>query len=222
MERKRCAHCKIEKLATVKNFRFLGYYHKTKNPKWFAVCRDCVSLYNKKYREKNCDKIKEKKKEYYSNTLEQSRIKRKEYRELNKDIIREKKREWKKKRKKENPQFWLKERISCAIYLALLKRKSKKNGKSIADFLPYTIEELKNHLESKFEPWMNWDNHGTYDRKTWDDNDSSTWTWQIDHIIPQSKFSYTSMEDEGFQKAWALENLRPYPAKHNIIEQANR
>ena len=66
---------------------------------------------------------------------------------------------------------------------------------------------------------MNWQNWGRYNRKTWDDNDKSTWTWNIDHIIPKSNFYYTSMGDENFKKCWALENLRPYPSKLNIIEQ---
>ncbi len=69
---------------------------------------------------------------------------------------------------------------------------------------------------------MNWENQGIYNINTWDDNDSSTWTWQLDHIIPQSKLPYTSMEDENFQKCWALENLRPYSAKQNIKDGNRR
>ncbi len=38
-----------------------------------------------------------------------------------------------------------------------------------------TINELKKHLESKFEPWMNWENQGQGG-------------WDIDHIIAMSKF----------------------------------
>lgn len=70
---------------------------------------------------------------------------------------------------------------------------------------------------SQFEPWMTWGNHGRYS-KLWNDNDSLTWTWQIDHIISQSKLPYTSMTDENFKKCWALENLRPLSAKQNIIK----
>jgi len=54
--------------------------------------------------------------------------------------------------------------------------------------------------------------------KTWNDNDSSTWNRQIDHIIPHSKFKYSSMSDKEFQECWALSNLRPYSAKQNIIK----
>ena len=69
---------------------------------------------------------------------------------------------------------------------------------------------------------MTWENHGVYNLNTWDDNDQSTWKWNIDHIIPQSKLPYTSMEDDNFKKCWALENLRPYSAKQNIIDGNKR
>jgi hypothetical protein len=81
------------------------------------------------------------------------------------------------------------------------------------------MEELKQHLEKQFEPWMNWNNWTNYNPKTWKDEDLTTWTWNIDHIIPQCDLKYTSMDEENFFKCWALENLRPYSAKLNIIEQ---
>lgn len=84
------------------------------------------------------------------------------------------------------------------------------------------MEKLKRHLEGQFESWMTWDNHGRYDVKTWNDNDQNTWTWQIDHIIPHSKFHYTSMENQEFKDCWALSNLRPYSAKQNVIDGTSR
>ena len=82
------------------------------------------------------------------------------------------------------------------------------------------MKELKSHIENQFEPWMTWNNQGLYNLHTWNDNDSATWTWQIDHIIPQSKLPFMSMEDENFKKCWALENLRPLSSKQNLIESA--
>jgi hypothetical protein len=61
-----------------------------------------------------------------------------------------------------------------------------------------------------------------YSLKTWDDEDKSTWKWNIDHIIPQSDLIYASMEDENFKKCWALSNLRPYSAKQNILDGTGR
>lgn len=53
---------------------------------------------------------------------------------------------------------------------------------------------------------------------TWKDDDITTWTWQIDHIVPQSDLPYTSMEDDNFKKTWTLDNLRPFPAKQNWLD----
>jgi hypothetical protein len=69
---------------------------------------------------------------------------------------------------------------------------------------------------------MNWNNYGKYDSNSWDDDDSSTWTWQLDHIIPHSTFKYSSMEDEDFKKCWSLDNLRPLSSKQNLIDGINR
>lgn len=92
------------------------------------------------------------------------------------------------------------------------------NGKLISS----SREELKQHLENQFESWMNWDNWKLYDVHTWSDNDSLTWTWNIDHIIPQSRLKYSSLQDENFQKCWALKNLRPLSAKQNIKDGARK
>ncbi len=62
-----------------------------------------------------------------------------------------------------------------------------------------------NHLESKFEDWMNWDNYGR--KKGY---------WSVDHIKPISSFSFSSYDDKEFKKCWALENLRPLDHIENI------
>jgi hypothetical protein len=72
---------------------------------------------------------------------------------------------------------------------------------------------------------MNWSNHGRYNKKTWNDNDSSTWVWNIDHIIPQSDLPYAEMSNDpnsNFQKCWHKDNLRPYSAKQNLLDGVRR
>ncbi len=128
----------------------------------------------------------------------------------NKDLVRNTHREYI-KNKRSN--------VSSNISFYFKSNNSSKNNKSTLKYLPYPIQELQDHLEKQFEPWMTW---GKYDPIIWNDNDSSTWTWQIDHIIPHSKFQYLSMEDEEFKKCWALENLRPLSAKQNIIDGNRR
>jgi len=69
---------------------------------------------------------------------------------------------------------------------------------------------------------MNWHNYGVYRIDKWDDNDQTTWKWQLDHIIPHSTFQYTSMEDKSFKQCWALDNLRPLSAKQNLLDSARK
>ncbi|MCZ2224574.1 MAG: hypothetical protein LC122_13195 [Chitinophagales bacterium] len=182
---------------------------------------------SKKYRDKNKDKIKERKKKYREENKEKVNfLKKQSYERCKNNVTPEKKQkrnEWRRNYKKNKINndniFRLRERVSTAINLALKRFNLNKGGKSITKILPYTIEELKNHLESKFETWMNWDNWGIYKKDTWDDNDELTWTWQIDHIIPQNKLFYSSIDDDNFKLCWSLNNLRPYSAKQNNLDK---
>lgn len=129
---------------------------------------------------------------------------------------------WENNRLKNDPAFKLRKLVSRHISLFLKLNNSSKCGKSVKKYLSYSFDELKSHIENQFESWMTWDNHGNYKKNIWNDNDQSTWTWQIDHIIPHSTFHYISMEDQEFRDCWALSNLRPLSAKQNFLEGINR
>jgi hypothetical protein len=133
--------------------------------------------------------------------------------------VRAKNNDYVKTRHKNDPVYRLRRIVNTAIYNMIRRDKG---GHSVMEFLPYTIEQLKTHLESMFEPWMTWQNHGTYRRESWNDADQSTWAWQIDHITPQSETPYTSMSDANFKKAWDLKNLRPLSAISNQLDGARR
>ena len=164
--------------------------------------------------QRNKDKILERSHIFYSENKDTILEQKKEYYEDNKTAIIAQHNEYTRNRNKTDIAYKLRKRVSNLIYQVL---RGDKNG-SCLDFLPYTIEELKIHLEAKFEPWMNWENWGRYSIKNWDDNDPTTFKWHIDHIIPQSCFHYETMDCQEFMDCWALSNLRPYSAKQNIID----
>lgn len=174
------------------------------------------------YDKENKDKRAEYSKTYYQNNKEKFLIKAKIYQENNADKIRLYNNNRSKEQRVNNPNLKIRSSISSNIAYYLKKNNSSKQGKSCITFLPFLIVALRIHLELLFEPWMTWENYGRYNAKTWVDNDPSTYTWQIDHIIPQSKLPYTSMEDENFKKCWALENLRPYSSKQNFLDGVRR
>jgi hypothetical protein len=154
-----------------------------------------------------------------------------------KQIINRRKR--RKERLKNDPVFAIKRRVSNTILQSLKEIGSSKQGKSTWDYMPFTKEELKIHLETLFSHpdnlvplnipwhredrvWMTWENWGIYKVKTWNDNNPNTWVWNLDHIIPQSQFRYASMEDQEFCDCWALSNLRPLAGKNNVKDGDRR
>jgi len=66
------------------------------------------------------------------------------------------------------------------------------------------FEEFKQYLESKFEPWMTWENQGLYNGKL-------NYGWDIDHIIPIS----SAKTEEDVIKLNHFTNLQPLCSKIN-------
>ena len=183
-------------------------------------CKDCKKEYQKRYRLNNGVRLTENKKKYYIDNQEHAKQKSKQYRKnpKNKNKISVIQNKYRRNRYKNEPQYKLRTIIRAAIYKSFRKSGLSKNDESCLLYLPYSIQELKEHIEKQFESWMTWNNQGTYDKNIWNDNDPNTWKWQIDHIIPASTFNYNSMEDKEFKRCWALNNLRPYSAKQNLLD----
>jgi hypothetical protein len=192
-------------------------------------CKECIRLYQKEYQKKNANILKDKKKEYYiehreyiiqhkkkfyqdnkekaleyekehylenkSSILAQQKL----YIKANKEKVRKYHRRYRKNRLVVDPLFKLRVNCSRLIHHALF---GNKNNLSILDYLPYTMAELKFHLEKQFDSKMSWNNYGSY--------------WHIDHIIPQSKLPYMSMTEDNFKKCWILSNLQPLEAITNM------
>ncbi len=106
-------------------------------------------------------------------------------------------------------QFRLRSNFSTSLGTALRKQNIKKT-KSTLKYLPHTVPEYKTRLESTFEPWMNWKNHGNEYIKGFR-------TWHIDHIIPLSAFDLR--KDEEIAKAFALENLQALESHENMSKK---
>lgn len=146
----------------------------------------------------------EKRKEKYANLppdiKEKYVLKQKEKYEKIKNTPKEKQRraEYAKKYKlknkerlKENTKNWHNEKLKTdEVYKAKVKSRAmikdamRRMGYSkkatATQILGCSFEAFKTYLESKFEPWMDWDNYGLY-------NGEPNYGWDIDHIKPLSK-----------------------------------
>jgi hypothetical protein len=216
---------------------------KSRSRKYYKDNKVVVSARNKQYRVDNTEKLAASSKQYYDNNKEIISEKDAAYYQENKEHItarvknyrinnKEKINKAQRERYNNDITYRLRDSISKQINRYLKKGGSSKNGESCEKYLPYTVQELEDHLEFLFsEPsnltpdgivWMNWENQGVYKPKEWNDKDSSTWKWQLDHIIPHSTFKYMSLEDPIFKAAWDLTNIRPLSAKKNFLDGVNR
>ena len=206
METKVCTKCNIKKDVT-------EFYSNRKK------CKTCIIEYQreynqnnkekrKKYLKENKEKISKKGKEYYQKNKEsiikrsteyreENKEKRKKYREENKKKINEQKREYYRKRKKYDTIFKIKERIKDIIRKSIKNNGYTKNSRSF-EILGCSYEDFKEHIESHWEDWMNWDNYGLY-------NGKENCGWEYDHIIPVS----SAKCEEDIYKLNHYSNIQP-------------
>lgn len=100
-----------------------------------------------------------------------------------------------------DPVYRLENSMRSRLWAAL---KGKTKG-VILSRLEFTIDELRHHLESKFQEGMTWANYGK---------------WHVDHIQPCAAFDQ-SVPDQ-FKKCWSLENLQPLWASENVRKGGRR
>jgi Uri superfamily endonuclease len=170
-----CSKCKVEK--SLEEFNRcsaikVGYRYD---------CKKCCSAIKKIWYENNADKVIKYAKKY--KLLHPGRAAETQKARYDIDI-----------------SFKLAKLLRARINRAIFKNIGDSNS-AVRD-LGCTISELKQHLESKFEPGMTWDNWGKYG-------------WHIDHIRPLSKFDLADRVQflkachyANLQPLWAIDNLR--------------
>lgn len=136
--------------------------------------KEKINNRNKSYYDKNKKTINKRQKENYQENKNYIKNKAKNYRDNNREKINK----HVKDRKNKEPLFKLRLNIGNSILRAIKNNGYKKKSKT-QEILGCSFEQFKAHLESKFESWMTWDNHGSY-------NGTLNYGWDIDHIIPIS------------------------------------
>jgi len=187
----RCLVCK--RLANARWDRKHKEERKEYRKKYYLRNKEELCKNNREYRFQRKEEIREYKKKYRLQHKEEIRDYQKQYRKENKDKISA----YHRLRRKTDPAFRLRKNISRTISAVLTNK-----TKSTALSMPFSFEQLRTHLEAQFDEFMCWENYGSY--------------WHIDHIYPQSRLPYESVDHPNFKKCWALENLRPLNALENI------
>lgn len=118
------------------------------------------------------------------------------YENLRKADRKEYFRNYQKNRRASDPSFRIGRNLRKRIWKVL---KLNLKSDSCDALLGCSYEELKGHIESKFEDGMSWDNYGE---------------WHLDHIKPCSLFDL-SLEDQQ-RECFNYTNLQPLWAKDNL------
>lgn len=146
-----------------------------------------------KYLEKNKTIIAEKKRAYYLANQEKLKQYQRDYGKNNIEHIRK----HQKTKRDTNLMYKLKGNVKSLIGNSLRSKNFKKLTKTEL-ILGCTYIEFKQHLESQFAEWMNWDNRGLY-------NGTKDYGWDIDHIIPLS----SALTEADIIRLNHYTNLRP-------------
>lgn len=236
-----CKTCEKEKnkkwkIENPEKFKEKGKIHREKYKKEIKEYQDDYRKNNKKkikqrnvkYREKNKESLKEKRKKYVSENKEKilesaKNYRRKEglrdknieyqknYRKRNKESLKIKRNQYIKSKLEIDPLFKLKKIVKTLICNSLNRTNFLKNNRRTVDIIGCSIDFFKKHLESKFEPWMNWDNKGKY-------NGKFNYGWDIDHIIPIC----TAKTEEEVIRLNHYTNLQPLCSKINREIKKNK
>lgn len=194
---KKCSKCQ-----TFKNFT---EYNKcvSCNRGISVICSECNTIQNEEYRlGMDIETRAAKKREEYDRNIERYKDYAKNYSELNKEKIKEYKNKWKQDQLENNSLYRLSNNISSLLRAYL----SNKNGQKSCEILRCSIPEFKNHIESQFLNWMNWENYGNVCEKL-----EYKCSWDLDHIIP---ISYAKTEEEVYLlNHWS--NFQPLCSKVN-------
>ena len=140
----------------------------------------------------------------YSLTRKSKRVKKTKEEKI------ERYRVWQNNRKKIDPNFKLDRNIRNLIQNSFKYVNSKKSSRTV-DILGCSVKEFKDYIESKFEYWMNWENHGKY-------NGNFDSGWDLDHIIPTSSAKTT----EDIIKLNHYTNFQPLCSKMNRFNKRNK
>ena len=159
-----------------------------------------------KYRKDNVEKEKKRHTKYRENNIEKIRVYRKNI------LTKNRRNELHKEKMLSDNLYALKHKIRTLISVSIKAKGYTKKSK-IFEILGCSFEYFKHHLESQFESWMTWDNHGNPKDGILELNK----TWDIDHIIPIS----SSVTEEDVIRLNKYTNFRPLCSYNNRFIKRN-
>jgi hypothetical protein len=161
-----------------------------------SKCKKCRCEIDKQYRENNRELETKRIKVWRKNNPEKVKNTYLKHRKENLERLKKEALEKQKKYRKD-PSYKLKESIRNNIRKSMIRGGINKKTRT-TQILGCSFDEFKKYIESKFEPWMTWNNRGLY-------NGELNYGWDLDHIIPIS----SAKTEEGIIKLNHYTNFQP-------------
>lgn len=209
MSTKKCRKCE-----EVKNISDFPKYKDHKDG-YNSLCKSCINLRNKEYRDNNKESFSIMRKKYYSkdpdkwreykriNSSKPEHKKRKAeydkiYRQQNKERIAQHKKDWQDKHKND-PIFKITKNLRRRLHHTI---KGYSKADTTFNLLGCDVHFFKSYIESLFLDGMTWENYGVGG-------------WHLDHIKPCSSFDMSIEEEQrkcfhytNIQPLWEIDNLK--------------
>ena len=167
---------------------------KKKSTEWAK--KNAVSI--KKRKRINAEHVRAQAMDWYRNNKEKCKESRKKWRTNNKDKHREINKRYKENRRKRDPLFVIKEKLRACVRASFQRLKANKQTNT-EKHLGCSWQEAKMHFENLWLEGMTWENHG-----------NGPGTWNIDHIRPVCSF-----KDHELDQMNLIKNLQPLWWKEN-------
>lgn len=186
---KACRKCKKEKS--------LAEFYVRPSGRLRSECKSCKNKQSAEHYRQNKEQYCARGKKYFESNRERRRATNRSWYEKNRERKRACAKIW-----RDTPgEFQLNRRIStnlrCRVWHAL---KGKTKGASLMSLVGCTINQLRAHLENRFQSGMSWKNYGE---------------WEIDHIKPCAKFDLRCARQQklcfhfsNLQPLWRVENMQ--------------
>ena len=162
------------------------YYFRNTNQKYRSECMQGCGIKQKEWRDKNHEKLKNRKKQYYEDNSETIRNQEKKYYNENRDKIIRNQSNYERIRRKTDVNFRLIRNTIRSIDHAL---NGKVKSRSTKEILGIDVDSYRKWVEFQFTPEMNWSNI------------------EIDHVKPICMFDLS--KDEELGEAFNWKNSQP-------------
>ena len=156
--------------------------------------------------------VKERRKQYDREYYQRNKAKLLQadavYRRENRRKINARQSAYNRRRRTEDEQFRIALKLRGSVNDRIKRWGATKGDRSWA-LIGCSVEWLKVHIESLWQPGMSWDNHGVWKCE-------GPPKWHLDHIRPVASFDLTNPEEQ--KRCFHWTNLQPLWAEENLAK----